>query len=632
MGQTQTASTDTHKQRSADYLAKQSSLISVVKSNELLTAAAKAQAEKLAKLAALTPVGHEIDASRIETQVSAARGAEYFVRLNVLFVCAVLGHLEELNIVFNAWHERPFWGDKTFSSLFVDSKCSWNQWDQGTACTWSQQWDEGTAFACAVNEGHVEVARFLLEKFRANPRLTCMVDGNKVTALYLCVRRLQPDVIDMILSACDIPARVTLLYGEIPPQPDSPLELAIRSNNLETIQLLVNEKWGGSELIEALDNQTPIAMYCCFKEARPEVLQYLCQVFHKGLGNAFVYATMYPQWSATNKELLDIIVKHPNFPEGINSKTGNERTPLFMAIMRNHRDLALKFLSLGANPNTPCKCQLHHYEGIFTPTILGVILDQSELVTEMAKQGGVLPSQDYELWRYYGSSEYDHIQGYLKLFPNRAVSSISVSKYSEIIGPTDILRASMPVMDFENLPPNRTPKTPHMVSASVEIDGTITAMAALYQAETAGVLAHLDIPSLGRIQQTSRFWYHAGRSNSCWKQALLNSSGAWPHTARMVFSDLLNKMGADDQTKYEWKHVCFVWMSRNFCTGCGQVYRRCEGTKCPKGRLELHSPAVEYSVLENYNNAYIRSWKAVAPSHEAIVAECIALTRDTPFF
>ncbi|KAH3764380.1 hypothetical protein Pelo_3756 [Pelomyxa schiedti] len=551
----QTVGTDTHNQQhSANYAAKRASLISVVKGNKLLTAAAKARPGKLAKLAARTPVGHEPGAFECKTKVpdtSTGHGAKKLVRINVMFVCAVLGHLEELKIVHDAWHERPCRRD--FFSRMADSMCTWNQWD------------EGTAFACAVYEGHVEVARFLLEPFGANPGLWCSVDGRKVTAMHLCIGKLQPDVIGMILSRFDVPTKATLLFNKTPPQPDSPLEMVMHNNNLEVIQLLVNEKWGGNKFIEALDAKLPIAVYCGCEEARPDVLQYLCQVFHKGLGRAFVNATQYPRWSATNKELLDILVNHPNFSAFLNSETANEKTPLFMAILRNQRELAMKFLTLGANPNASCSFQLRSYEGIFTPMILAVILDQSELVAEMVRLGGVLPNKECDLWKHYQSSEYDHIHGYWKLFPNQAVGSISVSKYSEIIGSTDALRASMPVMEFEKVPPSGAIDTRQMVSASIEIDDSITAMAALYQAETAGVLALLDVQALGRIQRTSRFWYHAGRSSSCWKQALLNSSVTWSKNARSVLSHFLNEIGGDcDQTK--WKHVSFVWMSRNFCT------------------------------------------------------------------
>ncbi|KAH3764381.1 hypothetical protein Pelo_3757 [Pelomyxa schiedti] len=614
----QTVGTDTHNQQhSANYAAKRASLISAVKGNKLLTAAAKAQPEKLAKLAARTPVGHEIEACRIENNIpdtSKGNGAKKLVRLNLMFVCAALGHLEELKIVHNAWHERVCWEDKTtFSVLLVDSMCTW------------RQWYEGTAFACAVNEGHAEVARFLLEKCRANPRLECDVLGdklgNKLTALHFCIRRLQPDVIDMILSACDIPARVKLLC-ETSAGANSPLKMAMCINNLEVIQLLVNEKWGGNKFIEALDAKLPIAVYCGCEEARPDVLQYLCQVFHKGLGRAFVNATQYPRWSATNKELLDILVNHPNFTESLNSETENRRTPLFMAILRNHRELAMKFLTLGANPNAPCSFQLRSYEGIFTPMILAVILDQSELVAEMARLGGVLPSKNSDLWRHYQSSEYDHIHEYLKLLPHQAVGSISVSKYSEIIGSTDALRASMPVMEFEKLPSH----TREMVSASVGIDDSITAMAALYQAEIAGVLALLDVQSLGRIQQTSRFWYHVGRSNSCWKKALLNSSATWSQNARIIFSHFLNEIEDCDQIK--WKHVSFVWMARNYCTGCGYAYRCCDGTKCAVNRPRVsHTPAIEYPALHTYYQTYDLAWSLVVPQEKktAVISEFLSL-------
>ncbi|KAH3763435.1 hypothetical protein Pelo_4769 [Pelomyxa schiedti] len=574
----------TPQSQRSHYQDNQDSIIPFVKDNELLVAATKAQAIKLSWLVSRTPVGHEEDACWVHWLPR--------VSINVLFVCASLGHLEELMIVYNAWHERPWWEDR-----LAHSECQWAQWERGTP------------LACAVNEGHVQVARFLMEKCGQRPDSWCTLDGKKVTALHLCVQKQLLELIDPILqSVGDLKRRVDLL-GMSDGTVTSPLGVAMRSNNMELMRLLVNEKWGGTQFIEALDDQQqPIAVYCGCEEARPDVLQFLCHLFHKGLGRAFVNATQYPRWSATNRELLDILVNHPNFPDCIKSESTPERapTPLFVAILRNHQDLALKFLSLGANPNAPCTHQLGNYRDEFTPMILAVILNRSELVTEMVKLGGVLPSEECDIWKHHKGSEYDHIHGYLELFRHRTGvnPSLSVVDYSTVASSTDMLRASMPVMKFEKLTPNGVSETPQMVSAFVGIDDAITANAALYKAETAGVLTFLDIQSLGRIQRTSRFWYHVGRSNSCWMQALLNSSVTWQDATKMVLRHFLSLMEIEsDQTK--WKHVSFVWMSRNYCTGCGHAYRCCDGTQCTENRPRLmHHSAIEYSVLNNYCKAY----------------------------
>ncbi|KAH3764390.1 hypothetical protein Pelo_3766 [Pelomyxa schiedti] len=169
----------------SNYQNNQDSIIPFVKDNELLAAAAKAQAIKLSWLVSRTPVGHEEDACW-------ARSSGF--SLNVLFVCASLGHLEELMTVYNAWHETRWWEDR-----LAPSECKWNQWDPGTP------------LACAVNEGHVQVARFLMEKCGQRPESWCTLDGKKVTALHLCVQKQLLELIDPILQSVDILAELQRL-------------------------------------------------------------------------------------------------------------------------------------------------------------------------------------------------------------------------------------------------------------------------------------------------------------------------------------------------------------------------------------------------------------------------------------
>ncbi|KAH3756362.1 hypothetical protein Pelo_11857 [Pelomyxa schiedti] len=522
----------TVNQPSERYLECQSSLLAAVKGNKILTAAAMAQTSKLAKLAAATPRGREPAAagpvevpaggaapppppSRPRTG-SAASGKKLraATRLSLAFVCAVLGHAEELRAVHDAWKERGF---ESYSWM-VDSACTWNEWE------------EGTPLACAVHEGHVEVVRLLLETFRANPllRCQCMLYGPKCTALHICISKHQPEVADMILSACDETALAALMCGR--DYPKLPLDMALKEkDNMDLIEVLANPKWG-TELMDMLDSKFPIAVYCELEGARPNVLR---------------------------RESAD--------------------TPFY--------------------GNVEKKPRASH--AVFIPW---------ELVAEMAKHGGLLPNKTNKLWGEFKGPEYVHIHVYLELYPSQIVSLMAVSKYSEISDSVDMLRASMPAMEFKTPSPNRFTEPPPMVSAAIEIDDSITSMLVQYQAETARVLGFLDIQSLGRIQQTSRFWYHVGRSNSSWKQVLLNNSTTWSENARSIFKHYMSELNDNDE-EIKWKHVCFVWVSRNICKWCGKIFRNCDGIKCTDTHAQCaqHRGAVEHLNLEIYYRAYSRA-------------------------
>ncbi|KAH3743142.1 hypothetical protein Pelo_15450 [Pelomyxa schiedti] len=615
MGQTVgTNSHPSHESHDAHYLATQASILAVVrKRNKLLTAAAKAQTARLAKLAAATAPGREADAAwctttirdendpRIPSDVSKfvrhMVSRKLPVRISLPFVCAALGHLDELVCVLDAWAARPGAESRAAVQALVDGPCTFDFWAGATP------------LAVAARERHRAVARCLAEKYRADPRPRFEF-GNAVTevstALNMSLYRGQPEVTEAILAACgaDDAARISLLRGEGCGL--RPLNIALHHQDspdeIEQVRVLTDSaKWGAAAMA-ALDKDWPIAEYCKQEEARPEILRHLCSVFSGGLGLALLNATSTRFRHFERAEAQQILVDHPAFLPWVNEESypGKNKTPLLLATIIKNQPVALKLLSLGANPNAPCEYDMGNYDSqAKTPMILAVIFNQKELVDAMAKRGGLLPSKSDFFWKRFPDKEYPHIAGYLDLYQSQTVKVLSVEKYSALES-IDKLRGSMPVMDFSGVPPS-DPESGMVSAAKIEMDDTITSLLAQYQAETAEVLGYLDIQSLGRIQQTSRFWYHVGRSNSSWQHAFMNSSAAWPHSTRVLLRRYLHILKAEEEVK--WKHVCFFWASRNLCQHCVKPFRVCDGTDCTdRMGYEGHRPVLVPPSLHRYHS------------------------------
>ncbi|KAH3762018.1 hypothetical protein Pelo_6128 [Pelomyxa schiedti] len=355
-----------------------------------------------------------------------------------------------------------------------------------------------------------------------------------------------------------------------------------------------------------MDKDRPILEYCDMDTARPDVLRYLCSVFSGGLGLAFYKATFKDYKYMTNIEAQDIILDQPGFVACVNevSYNTNKTTPLFLATLRKNMGAVLKLLSLGANPNTSCEYQIRDYEpygNAKTPMILAVLLNQKEMVEAMAKHGGLLPVKGEYFWTRFPADKYPHIAGYLDLYESVAVVRVSVKDYSALDS-IDKLRGSMPETDFPETSPN-VPESETVLDANIDIDDTILSLLVQYKAESAEVLGYLDIQSLGRIQQTSRFWYHVGRSNSCWKRAFMNSSVHWSPSTVELSNKYLRYLEADKEVK--WKHVCFFWASRNLCAKCGKRFRIRERTDCtePMGDKDHKVGFLPHSLVK-YNSIY----------------------------
>ncbi|KAH3705881.1 hypothetical protein Pelo_19571 [Pelomyxa schiedti] len=132
------------------------------------------------------------------------------------------------------------------------------------------------------------------------------------------------------------------------------------------------------------------------------------------------------------------------------------------------------------------------------------------------------------------------------------------------------------------------------------VDMSLTQLMIKFNTEITGVMEILDIQSLGRVQQTSRFWYQCGRTNDLWRRALFNSSREWNQTARQKVDKCLASL---PEATTKWKHVCFFWTSKNMCTKCRKVYRnrdpvtltttkatKATPTATPQVRRHVHNP------------------------------------------
>ncbi|KAH3766561.1 hypothetical protein Pelo_1570, partial [Pelomyxa schiedti] len=470
--------------------------------------------------------------------------------INVVHMCAALGHLEEMDMVLDYWSaimvsqymSAVAAGGGGGGALSASSQGSSDPVEaaKGLVNSITRNTLEFTPLMYAIYEGHYGVVECLMNKWRADPALLC---GNELfkrfTALHLCAKFNRPECAEVVLAASTEYTRLVMIKTDYKKaKTGTPLEVALGSGNLRVARVFTDTKWG-TQLMRAMEKRDPIRKYWT-RTRNLKTLPFLCQTFTRGLEDAFVHE---------HSRYWPIIMQNPGFTRVINyvSLRVPRLTPLFAATMQGEEETAIKLLSMGADPNISCK----------VPT---VVRNSKNLVCAMRKQSGVLPADFIQLW-----SEPDFI------FDIEAFLDGSWENHS---GMRQEYKAALPHTRVHRKMYISKFLLDSDLTQGIQIDTNITSLMIRYQAAITGVLELVNIQALGRLQQTSQFWYHAASINSLWKFALMNTSRTWPEFARNKLSlciDLLDK-----HSSTQWKHVGFFWLARNRCHYCRVRYRHCD--------------------------------------------------------
>ncbi|KAH3731902.1 hypothetical protein Pelo_17270 [Pelomyxa schiedti] len=114
---------------------------------------------------------------------------------------------------------------------------------------------------------------------------------------------------------------------------------------------------------------------------------------------------------------------------------------------------------------------------------------------------------------------------------------------------------------------------PHLSRTHIKhrVDMSLAQLMVQFNAEITGVMELLDIQSLGRVQQTSRFWYQSGRTNDLWRRALFNSSRQWSQRVRHKVDKCLESLPV--ATTKVYRNCDEVITNATSVLGCRPVHR-----------------------------------------------------------
>ncbi|KAH3732332.1 hypothetical protein Pelo_16833 [Pelomyxa schiedti] len=540
----------------------------------LVRAAASGHAREVARLAAAAAPGHELDRCNHvrwndQRPLSPCTIYDQLSWYSVLHVCAVLGHADEMDAVLEAWVPRGLiWGEVA-AAAGRRAGVPAARWLLDYACGPADR----TPMMLAVANGQAEVVRRLMGRWGAAGRNLVgpvgtgyykpIVENRNI--LHLAVHHGVLECIEVIMSGVDEILRAKLVGMKA--SHVTPLELAMNESsrvNLDLIKVLADPKWGES-VIQAMDSRWPILYFSkngCRGDAVCDfsILNHLCRVFSRGLAAAYL--------RAPNK-YRHTIASHPMFAQSIDEispKTGD--TALYEATIKGDTDVALEALSFGADPNLQCRrnpkwCDFP--EELRTPIVMAIASEQKELVKEMARHGGILP---LAFCKMVGDSAFS-LESYIDGTWEKHVSmNNNFRKSLPAANLSSELRGSMPAVQLPFVP-LQIEFTP---GAQIQIDISLTQLMIQFNTEITGVMELLDIQSLGRVQQTSRFWYQCGRTNDLWRRALFNSSREWSQRVRHKVDKCLESL---PEATTKWKHICFFWVSKNRCLQCHKLYRNC---------------------------------------------------------
>ncbi|KAH3760782.1 hypothetical protein Pelo_7390 [Pelomyxa schiedti] len=538
--------------------------------------------------------------------------------LSVVHMCAGLGHVAELDAVLETWADCNIASGDPDVADDGDTNCSSRE--SGSGESQSQTGEEEnkkksnrqaeevkwlvnavsrkqgfTGLMMAAKEDQWEVAICLMDRWKADIMVCCQYsqDYNGYTVLHICAAKNDSAGASEILSRCNELQRAELVGIVGNEGVGTVLDLALSSGSMGFAEMLTHPRWGPGVVI-ALDAKAPIRRH---RNAPEYVFHWLCSVFSNGLEDAFVYG---------RRNYRETILQHPEFPSVLNRFTECKphTTPLFAVAVSGEKELVNRLLSLGASPNTVCEKWPEWEDGrdlpigqlrqgginiskiILTPMVIALITDRKQIVQAMSNHGGVLPPEFCQDWSR-GDPHFS-VATYLDgSWQEHVLANISYTQTLPFPEEHTELCASLSFGDDK------------LVTAKIPINESITMMMARYNTEISGVLDFLDIQALGRIQQTSRIWYHAGRSNSLWKWALLNTSATWNQATKTKLYRMITTLDQEPTTK--WKRVCFFWLSRCFCCRCAQYYRSCEEVVCVASQ---HRPRAVSPQLQSISTLY----------------------------
>ncbi|KAH3767132.1 hypothetical protein Pelo_1008 [Pelomyxa schiedti] len=555
-------------------------------------------AHRASKLAAATPVGQECSTSWSRWNNT------HKTSLSVLHVCALLGHVDVMGAILGAWAQRAPPASSSPSlpqspplrpldGLVTDPRRDGEEpggemenAGEGTQRARAErvQWlvdgtgsGNCTALVYAVQEGNIGAAECLLREWVADPSVLCdpnsgnpfvilpKVPGtDRLSVLHLAAFHNNYEMAELILS-CSHGRKLDTLMNSPGDGKLRALDVAIYCGHIEVVRLILDPRWGTKP------KKSPL-LFCSRISDRAEILSILCQHYTKGLCDAFISCLSNPSY-------WKVLMAHPNLSQCINIHSKDGATPLFAATVREYPDIALKLLDLGADPNISCRGLTPYWctfeENLRTPIVMAVGTNQQSLVREMARHGGILQEEFCHLW---GKGD-----------PLFSLASYLDGSWAEHIRAQTAYESE--------LPPAPGPHTQLLLSlslseavptATIENDPSIMSLLIHFTPEMTGVLEFLDIKSLGRIQQTSRFWYHFGRTNSLWKSALLNTSRSWDTEQQSHVQWQVLHL----DTNIKWKHACFYWMAKNLCKGCNLMYRNYHPGTCGTDPQGQHKPTV----------------------------------------
>ncbi|KAH3760783.1 purine-nucleoside phosphorylase [Pelomyxa schiedti] len=506
-------------------------------------------------------------------QFSFQMGTDYY--LTVVQWCAANGQMEGVEAILSCWQSagsitnssEPIRTAYNYSAVASSPVAPKNKIESVRWLVSSAGKNKNgfNAVMEAVMGGHCGILKYLVSSCNADVTYFCTGEQagryNGFTVLHLCAEMRRIDCAEVILAACRSDSQRAELAGfQADEGVGTALDVALESDYLDFVRMITNPKWGPA-VLKAMDERAPLRRHC---KKMPEVFSCLCEVgFSKGLQDAFVHGS---------KHNRDFILDHKEFPQHINVLTEKKphTTCLFVTVLKRKKRLALKLLSLGADPNTLCRAahELRHSlalpKSVITPLVLAVGTNQRRLAQEMSQCGGELPSHFCHIWGK-GDSMFS-----LGTFLDGSWEEHSKAK--------EDYEDSLPTQS-EHWELYKPLSFPHTLHPSQIVTGlSITSFMVQFNNEMSRVLELLDIRSLGRLQQTSRFWYGAAQSNSTWKLALLNTSVSWHRKVQKKL--LLGVEILEQDTTTKWKNVGFFWLSKCFCTRCHTFYQNREGTKC----------------------------------------------------
>ena len=228
-----------------------------------------------------------------------------------------------------------------------------------------------TALTLAAGLGHGEVVKVLLENRPDKPAVT-QQDLND--ALYAAVTTQKPQVIaDLLAAGADAhytpkgypfsAVQAALVYGSVQmvqPFAEAGIDLPIWANTRLGELVEVKQKLDAKADPNAADPMGRTALYHAVAQNHIKIASLLLERGADANRPMTEQPKDYPLHIAAeqgNASMVELLIKHD---AKVNAQAGNGRTPLYMAVMKNHLDAARVLLEAAADPNlTPALLPVH---------------------------------------------------------------------------------------------------------------------------------------------------------------------------------------------------------------------------------------------------------------------------------